>query len=162
MKYIILPPDGYETPEDFKLYDRPEDALEAIQEMDESIENTESYKVASIAAEYKVVVNLSTTDSIGGQEFQIVDEDGDELCEVKRTTPSSMVSHFKDGHGEGVSLSEIGDYYISNLDDSVVQLTYRLAFRRPGSLYAIDSSDKASMPAPTSSNKPNEIILGDN
>lgn len=192
MKYLIIPPDDYDVPnEDYKLYDRTDEALKALEEMDGTIAGIERYKIVAVAMEYKVLVQVKPSGSIEGKEFEIVDSDGDELCSATRNSVERIVAHFKEEHGEDVYLSDVSNYSISNKDDADVELDYDMKivgldlFTTTGTAHLSPvikevEPKKAEVIVPASrineleasiaemkeklkqaSSKPNEIVLGD-
>lgn len=128
MKFLIIPPDDYDVPNDaYTFYDTIADALAALKEMDGPIRNIEGYEIIAVTMEYRVEVDIHLN-SFTAKRYEIVDSDGDSICGHSSTDISETIEHFKSAHGDDIYLSDINGYSVVSLSDHDrgSELTYEL------------------------------------
>lgn len=164
MKYMIVPPEGYYTP-NYKLYYTVAEALRDLEGLDESMDNTEEYTILAVALTYKPKIIVKSNGPLGGGDFSVVDQDGDEICGETFDSVGGAISHLVKGHGDSYTIREVEQLEVMNSDGDAIGLTATLELRMPpatmkspdiGVPPRIDVSSLQGI----SKSEPNEILLG--
>lgn len=162
MKYLIIPPEGGESPEDFVLYDTAQEALDALAREYITIAEADDYTIVAISVEYHVRVDINPQVAIEGEGFRVLDSDGTRVCENVSGTAAKATAHLRNSHGSDIYIHDIPGYSVESIDGNSAPLAYKLSV--VGTRIFGGLGEKIMTKPPLFRAKeeaePNEILLG--